>query len=297
MSTATVYERFGQSWSEFRCCDTQFVARAAGVRTQRAVDEARATAQRIERQLDAFDEESAVAELAREGVVENEHVARVVRRGVAYYEQTDGVFDIHQGRVEHELKSFLDGETASPPETFDTGAVRVDGPVVETNTPLDLNGLAKGYIVDRAAATLDGLGRTGFVSGGGDSSPPTGPVAVESPYGDERPIRTLDTDWAVATSGGYRRQRDGVDHLYDPTTEHVGSRHDSVTVVAQRDCTEADAAATTLAALPPDDARVVAAEWAGVEALLVHDGRIETTAGFHDHVHDRARFGRWGDRS
>ena len=216
----------------------------------------------------------------------NEHVARIVRRGFEYNDRTGGVFDIDQGRVEHQLKTFLRGDSDTLPTEFDTGTVRTSGSHVTTDVELDLNGLAKGYIVDRASEALAGLGRRGFVSGGGDMSPPTGPVAIESPYGDNAPLKILDTDWYVATSGGYRRSRDGTDHIYDPTSGSLGSRHESVTVVARRDCMEADSLATTLAALPLDEARELAAEWDGLEALLIHDGVFHTTAGFESHVRD-----------
>lgn len=281
-----VAERFGDDHRTFDCCDTTFRLRVAGVRARTAARVARETAVRLERQLDAFDDASAVSQLNSDGAVQNEHLARIVRRGLEYYDRTEQVFDIHQGRVEHDLKAYLRGDDDALPETFDTGTVTVDGPRVSTDVPLDLNGLAKGYIVDRVAAVLDGLGRRGFVSGGGDMSPPSGPVAIESPYGDDRPLKTLDTEWAIATSGGYRRQRNGIDHVYDPTTGRLGSRHDVITVLARRDCMEADALATTLSALPLDDALSVAERWEGLEALLVHDGVFHTTEGFNRHVLD-----------
>jgi thiamine biosynthesis lipoprotein len=239
------------------------------------------TAQSLEAQLNAFESTSAVSQLNREGAVTNEHVARIVRRGLEYFDRTDGAFDI-----EHALKSFLRGDNDSLPKAFDTGTIRVDGDRIITDIELDLNGLAKGYIVDRAAEALDGPTRHGFVSGGGDMSPPTGPVAIESPYGDDKPLKILDTDWHVATSGGYRRERDGTDHVYDPTTESLGSRHESVTVIARRDCMEADALATTLAALPLAEAQALAEEWDGLEALIVHDGVFHATAEFEMHVLD-----------
>jgi len=283
---ASAYERLGEEIRTFRCCDTDFRVQAAGLRASHAVSAARRTAKTLEGQLDAFDETSAVSELNDDGAVRNEHVARLVRRGLEYYDRTDRVFDIHQGRVEHDLKEFVRGTRESLPETFETGTVTVDDDHVRTSVPLDLNGLAKGYVVDRAAATLDGVGRRGFVSGGGDMSPPTGPVAIESPYGDDTPLKTLDTDWAVATSGGYRRERSGTDHIYDPTAERLGSRHESVTVVAERDCAEADAVATTLAALPLGEAESLAEEWPHLEALIVHNGVFHTTENFTDHVLD-----------
>jgi len=142
------------------------------------VTAARDTAESLEAQLNAFDEASAVSHLDREGEVVNEHVARIVRRG--------------------------DNET--PPTEFDTGTVRISRLHVTTDVEVDLNGLTKGYVVDWASEALAGLGRRGVVSGG-DMSPPTGPVGIESPYGDETPLKTLDTNWHVATSGGCRRSR------------------------------------------------------------------------------------------
>ncbi|WP_254761537.1 FAD:protein FMN transferase [Natrinema marinum] len=279
--------RLGDASLTFRCCDTEFVVRTTGYRADAAAERARRTALSLEAELDAFDPESAVARLNRTGSVENEHVARLVRRGLEYAERTGGVFDIRQGAVEHDLKAYLRGDRADLAASFDTdsdGAVGVDGDRVDAEVELDLNGLAKGYIVDRAAAAAAGPGRRGFVSGGGDMSPPTGPVAVESPYGDARPLRVLETDWNVATSGGYRRRRGGVDHVYDPTTQRRGSRHESVTVIAKRDCTEADALATTLAAAPLSDALELAADWPDLEAFVVHDGIFHATEGFDAHV-------------
>jgi len=284
---ASVYERFGDTYSEFECCDTTFRIQATGVRAEAGATAARKTAELLEAQLNAFDSASAVSQLNREGEVRNEHVARIVRRGIEYNDRTGGVFDIHQGRVEQGLKTFLRGDSETLPTEFDTGTVQTSGSHITTDVELDLNGLAKGYIVDRTAETLAGLGRSGFVSGGGDMSPPTGPVAIESPYGDDTQLKILETDWYVATSGGYRRSRNGTDHVYDPTTESLGSRHESVTVVARRDCMEADALATTLAALPLAKARELASEWEDLEALIIHDGVFHTTDGFETHVLDR----------
>jgi len=287
MATLTsFYERVGDAHREFRCCDTAFVVQATGMRANTAASTAQDTAKSLEAQLNAFESTSAVSRLNREGTVTNTHVAKIVRRGLEYFDRTDGVFDIHQGRVEHDLKAFLRGDSDELPQAFDTGTVSVNGDSVTTDVALDLNGLAKGYIVDQTARMLDGLARRGFVSGGGDMSPPTGPVAIESPYGDDKPLKILDTDWHVATSGGYRRERNGTDHVYDPTTGSLGSRHESVTVVARRDCVEADALATTLVALPLAEAQAFAEEWDGLEALVVHDGVFHTTSGFETHVLD-----------
>lgn len=282
--TGRLYAAVGEASTSFRCCDTTFRIRAEGVRAQAACERAKDTAFRLERQLDAFDESSQVARLNRSGCVTNPHIARIVRRGLEYYDRTDGVFDIHHGTVEHELKAYIRGERSTVSETFEPSAVTVDGDTVITDGPLDCNGLAKGYIVDRAQADLSGVGRRGFVDGGGDIAHPTEPVGIESPYGTETNLRVLSTPWNVATSGGYRRNRAGTEHIYNPKASRICAHNDLVTVVARRDCMEADALATTLAALRPADAIRLAEEWDGLEALVVHQGVFRETEGFDEHV-------------
>lgn len=280
-------DRLATASVEFGCCDTTFTVEVRGPGASRAVTRAETTARRLESRLDAFDPGSAVARLNETGRVDDAHVARVVRRGLAYRERTGGAFDVVRGHLEHDLKRYIREETDDPPEPRQSDAtaeaVAVDGTTVETEQPLDLNGLAKGYIVDRARAAAEGLARSVFVSGGGDMTPPPGVVAIESPWGGD-PLKHLDTDWAVATSAGYRRERDGLDHIYDPQTGAVGSHHDLVTMLAARDCMEADALATALAALSPEDALSLAERWDGAEALLVHEGVFRRTSGFEDHV-------------
>lgn len=301
--------RLGRAEESFRCCDTDFYVRARGPGAERAVAKARRTAESLEARLNAFADDSAVARLNREGSVTDRHVAALVERGLEYADRTDGVFDVQQGEAERELKAYIRGETDSVTAKFGEGSVTVEGETVEADRPLDLNGLAKGYVVDRAAEEVTGSGRTGrgrggfgptgwartgFVDGGGDIAHPTGPVGVESPYGDSDtsadadadPLTVLDTDWNVATSAGYERRRGGVDHVYNPVIERIGTPHDVVTVVAERDCTEADALATTLAALPVDEAVELVEEWVGAEALVVHQGVFHRTGGFGNHVHD-----------
>lgn len=284
ISASAVATRLGHATASFDCCDTTFTIEVRGLGAERALDRARDRARTLEAQLDAFDDDSAVSYLNATGRVENRHVARLVRRGQALAERTDGAFDIRRGTLEHDVKRYIRGDSDVRPDTdSEKASVSVSGDTVETTGQVDLNGLAKGYIVDGAHAAAAGLGRRAFVSGGGDMTPPLGVVGVESPWGGDH-LAYLDTDWAVATSGGYRRQRDDVDHIYDPRDGTVGGRHDLVTVLARRDCTTADAVATTLSVLGHEDALALAAEWDGVEALVVTDGVFRRTEGFSAHV-------------
>src|SRR6056297_1386079 len=124
---ASAYDRLGETRLEFGCCDTTFRVHPSGVRAASGAAAARRTAAELEATLDAFDPESAVSRLNDRGSVRNPHVARIVRRGLEYAGRTGGVFDIRQGRLEHDLKAYLRGDREVPPESFDTGSVTVDG--------------------------------------------------------------------------------------------------------------------------------------------------------------------------
>ena len=284
MTARTAFaERLGHTSCTFECCDTTFTIEIRGPGAGRAVDRAKERARSLEATLDAFDGASAVARLNDDGRVENEHVACVVRRALEFHDRTGGVFDVRRGRFEHALKAFLRGERETRPDLEAIDAtVSVIGDTVETTAPLDLNGLAKGYIVDRVHDVASGVARPAFVSGGGDMTPPPGVVGVESPWGEDH-LAYLDTDWYVATSGGYRRERAGVDHIYDPRDGRLGSRHDSVTVLARSDCTTADALATTLSVLSHEQALSLAESWDKVEAMVITDGVFRQTEGFEEH--------------
>lgn len=262
---------------DFACCDTTWRIRALGADAESDARRAQATVQALARRLNAFDPASAVARLNREGEVRDEHVARLVRRADAYRARTRGAFDVARGALEHAIKRHIrEGGSFEPASA--RASVTVSRDVVRASAPLDLNGIAKGYIVDAARAQL----RDGFVDGGGDIATPTGPVAIDAPDGSV--MGYLDTRWNVATSGGSKRKRGAVDHLYDPRSGRVGARHEQVTVVARRDCVEADVLATTLTILPLDEGLDLVASWDGVEALWLAHGQRVASEGFANHV-------------
>lgn len=100
-------------------------------------------------------------------------------------------------------------------------AFRFMGEEVEVLAPLDLDGLAKGYIADKAAeAALRAGARAALVNLGGDLArrgPGKAEVLVEDPLGPDnaRPaFRLLLEEGGVATSGVRHRGS----HLLDPRT-------------------------------------------------------------------------------
>jgi thiamine biosynthesis lipoprotein len=130
---------------------------------------------------------------------------------------------------------------------------------------LDLNGIAKGYGVDRLAETLQASGiSSGLVGIDGEMRAlglrPDGQpwaIAVEMPDQTRRTPHSMLAlqDAAVATSGDYRHwvevQGRRLSHTMDPRRgAPLLASPASVTVVAQT-CAEADAWATALMALGP----------------------------------------------
>jgi thiamine biosynthesis lipoprotein len=150
---------------------------------------------------------------------------------------------------------------------------------------LDLNGIAKGYGVDRLVDTLVALGIPASLVGiDGEmravgSRPDGAPwtIAVEAPDPDIRgPHSVLALqDAAVATSGDYRHwvevQGRRLSHTMDPSLgAPLLAPPASVTVIAQT-CAEADAWATALMVLGVDAGATLARQ-RGLDALfLVRD--------------------------
>ena len=147
---------------------------------------------------------------------------------------------------------------------------------------LDLSGIAKGHAVDAVADALTAAGWSAMlIEIGGEFAgrgvkPDRQPwwVDIEAAPGTlAAPLRIAASNVAVATSGDYRRGR----HTLSPRTGHAiahGTR--SVTVIADR-CLLADAWATALTVLPPDEALALA-DVEGLGARIVTDDQERLSA-------------------
>ncbi|WP_322994329.1 FAD:protein FMN transferase [Castellaniella sp.] len=160
--------------------------------------------------------------------------------------------------------------------------VRKRAPVV-----LDLNGIAKGYGVDRLAETLRSFGIvSGLVGIDGemralglrpDGQPWT--IAVEEPDRERRAPHSILAlqDAAVATSGDYRHWvvvgNRYLSHTMDPRRgAPLASSPASITVVA-RTCAEADAWATALMVLGPEAGLILARRLRLDALFLLREGK------------------------
>lgn len=137
----------------------------------------------------------------------------------------------------------------------------------DSRVEIDLNSIAKGYVVDLVAHALEERGVANYMVNIGGEIRCKGlnpkhadwTIGIETPYEGNFEQDSLEkivsvTDCALATSGNYRRfytADDGrkVAHTIDPTTGYsVLSDLLSVTVLAPT-CAEADAAATMFMAM------------------------------------------------
>lgn len=211
----------------------------------------------------------------------------VLEHALELARDTGGAYDPTVGPLVNLWGFGPDGERREPPDDGAIAAIRerVGWQRVELDpigrrvyqpggTYLDLSSIAKGYGVDRMAAYLDGIGIDSYlVEIGGElrarGRKPDGTrwrVAVETPVPDAdgvAEVLELD-DLSVATSGDYRIHFESngkrYSHTIDPRTARpVDHRLASVTVV-HRDCMQADALATALTVLGPDEGMAFARE-------------------------------------
>jgi len=184
----------------------------------------------------------------------------------------------------HEVKELMSA-IGQDKVSMHSGTVRFAHP----DTRITLDGIAKGFIVDRAAAVLksQGIASAMINAGGdirvvGDTKGHPWHIGIQDPSGRKSHVQTVAlTDMAVATSGSY-------EDYFDPLMRHhhlVGSdatgsprRVISATAVAPS-AMLADGLSTALFLLPPKQAVSLASSLKNVEAsIITQGGRSFTSA-------------------
>jgi thiamine biosynthesis lipoprotein len=232
---------------------------------------------------------------ADEAVPVSELLATVVGRALEVAEVTEGAFDPTVGPLVRAWGFGAEGLSTPPTEDVLAGMrdrigwrlVTLDPTVPSLakagdGVELDLSAIAKGFAVDRVFVVLRDLGYTNvMVEIGGEvraagRAPRGGAwrIGIETPGAESGTVSEVVslTDLAMATSGDYRNYRevDGqrLSHTIDP---RLGSpiRHGlaSVTVIHES-CMEADAWATALNVLGPEEGLALA-EAEGLAAFFI----------------------------
>lgn len=279
----------------------------------KAMDLAFAETARLELLLDRFNVQSEVAKIneaaGREPVVVSSETLEIIERALWIGELSDGAFDITVAPL-LELWGFGSGDIQIPPRdelnevlskvNFREVRLNRDNSTVflpRAGMSIDLGGIAKGYIVDRAAERLIEQGITSaFVDAGGDirvvGVKPGGTpwrIGVRNPRNRAALAARLDLkDQAIVTSGDYERyaMMEGrrYHHILDPQTGYPAGSLISVTVVAN-DAFTADALSTAVFVMGPDKGMALIESLPDAEAILITaDEKIHLSGGLEGKV-------------
>ncbi len=256
--------------------------------------------ERLRLVFSTYDAKSEISKLngTREPTRVSADLAEVIETTEVWQRKSGGAFN---GQVGELVRMWKDGERANRvPNTGTLDHIVADlkkpGWTLDANTntvtrlndqPLNLNAIAKGFINRKVLAavrkehpTVSAL----LINLGGDvlawGSPPGSTsgwvVGVQDPsnhFDNAPPIAGLQLkNQAVATSGGYQRfyTIDGkrYSHIFDPRTGRPAEGVASATVVAN-DSTTANALATTLCVLKPEDGLKLIASVEGAACLII----------------------------
>ena len=222
----------------------------------------------------------------------NSHTFAVLDAAQHYAALTNGAVDITVEPLVR-LWGFFDVENAAVPsqQRIDAAKKRTGmgrlalnrqsrSVALNTDTRVDLGGIAKGYGVDRALAVLRArdvpaalvnLGGTIGVLGRHPAGRPWA-VGLYHPRDNRLMGEIRLRDGAVSTSGDYDRyfEHDGTrySHIIDPRTGWPVEGVFAVTVVAPN-ATAADALSTAAYVLGPDEGMTLLSQCTGVDGLLV----------------------------
>jgi thiamine biosynthesis lipoprotein len=245
---------------------------------QEAMGRAFEEMERLSRLLNRHDRSTAMGCLNHEGCLEDAppELREVVARALHHHRLSGGAFDVTVKPVVDLFKErYAAGEPLEIPRSLldkalrlvDARAVELQGEEIRFARPgmgLTLDGIAKGYIVDRVSEQLSrrGIGNH-LVNAGGDirtrgSREDGAPwaVAIEDPekqgaFPDILRMR----DGAVATSGSYEIYFDRekmVHHIVDPRSGGSPLESTSVSVRAKT-AMDADALATGVFVMEPEE--------------------------------------------
>lgn len=236
----------------------------------------------------------------------SEQTFEVMREAEAIYRLTGGAFDVTVAPLVR-LWGFGAGASTlehPPPEDevaaaraiTGFGHIRVDddppGLSKDTNgVECDLSAIAKGYAVDQVARVLSGRGVDNFMvevggevrTAGKNTSGEAWRIGIEKPLPGERSLqRTLPlSGLSLATSGDYRNfyEVDGTlySHLIDPRRGRPVSHQLASVSVVDHTCMRADALASGLLVLGPEEGFELAVKEDLAVLFMIRgdDGEIE----------------------
>lgn len=268
------------------------------VMARRMLTHAFAEMERLESILSRHRAGTPISRLNRDGIVRGApaEAIHVIRSARAYSSRTQGAFDITIKPLLDLYASSFARTDAPPPRPRVREAlslvgyrnIAIDGSDITFMKPgmsVTLDGIAKGYIVDRAARVLkeDGAQQV-LVDGGGDMASMGGGswgenwrVAVQNPRQGSEPLAVLHLQGeSVATSGDYFQYFTAdkrFHHILDPRTGRSPEQTSAVTIVAPT-AMDADALSTAVFVLGPREGLRFLDQVDGVEGMIVTKDQV-----------------------
>ena len=272
---------------------------------EEAIKEAFDAIKKVDELMSTYKPESEVSILNRQG--ENHlspQTSQIIQEAIKFSEMTEGAFDItcrplinlwKRAKKEAKIPTLQEIEEAKNLVSYKK--IALEGDLVKLQQPgmqIDLGGIAKGWAVDKAIQALKKREvRAALVNAGGDLYAlgrrglwKKWEVGIQHPRDQEKILTTIEvSDKGVATSGDYRRyftlEGRRFSHIVDPRTgETVEEVPMSVTVVAP-DATTADALATGIFVLGPEEGMRLIESLPGIEGLIVSEEmRMDSSSGW-----------------
>jgi thiamine biosynthesis lipoprotein len=245
--------------------------------------------------LDRHDSATPLAHLNAAGCLNDAppELAEVIAAALRYHRLTQGAFDVTVKPLVDLLRATRGepaaAERAEAAELVGASRLRLDGRRIafdRSGMGVTLDGIAKGYVVDRMADALARHGvRRFLINAGGDIRARGGrqdgrpwTIGVRDPESPEGLCDVVSmTDGAVATSGNYERP---FAHIVDAGAGRSARTSLSVSVSAP-EAMSADALATALFVLGPAAGCALARSLPGCECLIVDEaGRSARSPGW-----------------
>ena len=247
--------------------------------------------QRLEGLLTHFDPSSGLSTLNAQGGLDgaDSEVVDVLSKSLRFSESTEGAFDVTVQPALELFGRFLGGGPAPSEADFEAVQTLIDfeGVSLSPHTvgfakpgmAATLDGIATGYIIDRAASTLRSFGvQSALVQAGGtivtigsraNGSPWS--IGVRDPLNEYGTVGTLHVkDAAVATTGDYENfftPDKSFYHVVDPSTARSPLYSHSATVIAPT-ALQADPLGVALMVKSPQDGLRVIEGIGRVECLI-----------------------------
>ncbi|MBW2989765.1 FAD:protein FMN transferase [Candidatus Woesearchaeota archaeon] len=259
---------------------------------------------RIESAMSAYINSSEVYMLNRDGKIEgaSDELTYVIGRSLRYGDISKGSFDItvqpildlYKHTFEELGRPPTEGEVRESLDFVGYEGIFIRNRDIEFTRPgmkITLGGIAKGYIIDKAAASLEKNGiENALINAGGDiraSGSKMGEewnIALQNPRKKQDYITIIPlNNMSVATSGDYERFFDDsgdFHHIIDPRTGYSADELMSVTVIAEK-AMDADALSTSAFVLGKEEGLNLIESIDGAECLMItRDKKILRSSGF-----------------